>query len=387
MNKKILIVSYNWKNVGGVQKRAELLKEKFSENFNIDHIFINSYIRSNIFNIENLGINIRNFFNYRNKLKEYRIVIAFSNLPSLLSIISKSSLITVITGSTYHYKESSFISKLYWALLLEPLIYLFSKKIIPAAPHLIPFYIKKTALHKKVKYINGFIDLNKLKSDAINNEDLLSKFSNINFKNCICLSSTLIGHKGIIEFLEIYLEYRNKLKSDYLSLIIIGDGPILKDCFDFCNNKGLTYEFNTKLSNIKRDIYFIGHIENPITIIQKCRFFVMPSFHEGLSNQLLEAIYSGIPIIATNCHGNKFIYEQIAKENREYINSKFLKLLPIIKNSEIKSIWVKELIFYSKNIKSVRYKDSKKLIESFSSELNFKKWEKVIRNILDSKKN
>ena len=77
MNKKILIVSYNWKNVGGVQKRAELLKEKFSENFNIDHIFINSYIRSNIFNIENLGINIRNFFNYRNKLKEYKIVIAF----------------------------------------------------------------------------------------------------------------------------------------------------------------------------------------------------------------------------------------------------------------------------------------------------------------------
>ena len=163
MNKKILIVSYNWKNIGGVQKRAELLKEKFSENFNIDHIFINSYIRSNIFNIENLGINIRNFFNYRNKLKEYRIVIAFSNLPSLLSIISKCRLITVITGSTYHYKESSFISKLYWVLLLEPLIYLFSKKIIPAAPHLIPFYIKKTALHKKVKYINGFIDLNKLK--------------------------------------------------------------------------------------------------------------------------------------------------------------------------------------------------------------------------------
>ena len=60
--------------------------------------------------------------------------------------------------------------------------------------------------------------------------------------------------------------------------------------------------------------------------------------------------------------------------------------MPIIKNSEIKSIWVKELIFYSKNIKSVRYKDSKKLIESFSSELNFKKWEKIVSNILDSEK-
>ena len=204
MNKKILIVSYNWKDIGGVQKRAELLKEKFSENYNIDHIFINSYISFNIFKIDKLLINISNFFNYRNKLKEYKIVIAFSNLPSLFSIISKCSLITVITGSTYHYKESSFVSKLYWAFLLEPLIYLFSKRIIPAAPHLVPFYIKKTFLHKKVKYINGFIDVNKLKSNTINDNDLLSKFSNINFKNCICLSSTLIGHKGIIEFLEIF---------------------------------------------------------------------------------------------------------------------------------------------------------------------------------------
>ena len=133
MNKKILIVSYNWKNIGGVQKRAELLKEKFSDNFNVDHIFINSYIGSNIFKLGKFSINIRNLFNYRNKLKEYKIVIAFSNLPSLFSIISKCKLITVITGSTYHYKESSFISKLYWTLLLEPLVYLFSKRIVPAS--------------------------------------------------------------------------------------------------------------------------------------------------------------------------------------------------------------------------------------------------------------
>ena len=385
MNKKILIVSYNWKNIGGVQKRAELLKEKFSNNYNIDHIFINYYLKSNIFKLDNLMINIRNFLNYRNKLKEYKIVIAFSNLPSLLSIFSKCKLITVITGSTFHYKESSFISKLYWALFLEPLIYLFSKRIIPAAPHLVPFYIKKTALHNKVKYINGFIDLNKLKSNEITDNELLCKFSNVNLKNCICLSSTLIGHKGIIEFLEIYLEYKNKLKIDYLSLIIIGNGPILKDCFDFCNDRGLTYEFNSKLFNIKRDIYFTGHIENPLSIIQKCRFFVMPSFHEGLSNQLLEAVYAGIPIIATNCHGNKFIYKEIAKENREYINSHFLKLLPIIKNSRIKSIWAKELIYYSENIKGNKYKNSNKLIENFSSDNNFIKWESTVRNILNKK--
>ena len=37
----------------------------------------------------------------------------------------------------------------------------------------------------------------------------------------------------------------------------------------------------------------------------------MPSFHEGLSSQLLEAIYTGIPIIASNCPGNNFVYKEI----------------------------------------------------------------------------
>ena len=135
--------------------------------------------------------------------------------------------------------------------------------------------------------------------------------------------------------------------------------------------------------NINIDLYFTGHLENPISIIQKCRFFVMPSFHEGLSNQLLEAVYSGIPIIASNCKGNKFIYSEIAKENFEYINSQFLKLLPIIKNRKIKSLWARELIFYTQNFKGIKYKKSNKLIDNFSSKVNFPKWEIIIRNLLD----
>ena len=73
----------------------------------------------------------------------------------------------------------------------------------------------------------------------------------------------------------------------------------------------------------------------------------MPSFHEGLSNQLLEAIYSGIPIIASNCPGNMFVYSEILKENEDYIKSNFLKLLPSIRNIKIKKAWTKELIFYT----------------------------------------
>ena len=384
---KILIVTYNWKHIGGVYKRAELLKEKFSKNYNTDHVFINDYIKFNLFSIDKLRINIINLFKYRNKLKEYKIVIAFSNLPSIFSLFSKCYLITVITGSTYHYKESSFISKLYWVSILEPLIYFSSRKIIPAAPHLIPFYVKKTKLYKKVKYINGFIDIESLKNNTYIKSYCSDQFSKINLKNCICLSSALIGHKGIIEFLEIFLKYKNKLKNNYLRLIIIGNGPLLFECFEFCRKKGLNYQFKSKVFSTKNDLFFTGHLENPLQIIDKCRLFVMPSFHEGLSNQLLEAIYSGIPIIASNCPGNRFVYSEILKENEDYIKSNFLKLLPSIRNNKIKKDWTKELIFYTKNFKKFRYENSNILINKFSSLKNFPEWENIVKNALEIESN
>ena len=162
-------------------------------------------------------------------------------------------------------------------------INIFSEENNPRyAPHLIPFYVKKTNLHKKVKYINGLIDLESLKKNTFINRYRSDQFSKINLRNCICLSSALIGHKGIIEFLEIFLKYKKILKNNYLKLIIIGDGPLLSECFEFCRRNGLIFQFKSKVFSTKNDLFFTGHLEDPLQIIDKCRLFVMPSFHEGL---------------------------------------------------------------------------------------------------------
>ena len=109
----------------------------------------------------------------------------------------------------------------------------------------------------------------------------------------------------------------------------------------------------------------------------------MPSFHEGLSNQLLEAIYTGVPILATKCQGNAFIYGKLLEENSDYINSKFLKLMPTIKNKKIMLAWIEELIFYSNNFRNIKYAHAKNLINSFSTDENFIKWENMVRKILN----
>ena len=121
MNKEILIVTFNWKNIGGAYRRAELLKQNFSINYNVEHIFLNSYLKFNLLKIKKIIVNIQALLKYRKKIKEYKIIIAFSNLPSLLSLFTGTNLINVITGSTFYYKEARFISKIYWILILEPI--------------------------------------------------------------------------------------------------------------------------------------------------------------------------------------------------------------------------------------------------------------------------
>ncbi len=381
MKKEILIVTLNWKNIGGTQKRAELLKKNLSKNYNVEHLFLKSSKKFNIFHFKAIFDNFKDFLKYRNKLKEYKVVIAFSNLPSIFSLFSRSNLITVITGSTYHYKEAKFISKIYWVFILEPLIYLFSEKIVPAAPHLIPSYLKKTKLYKKVNYINGLIDVDQLKKN-ISIKEKKFKSNKLFLKNCMCISSSLIGHKGIIEFIETYAKYREIMKKDALNLIIIGDGPLLKKSIKLCIRLKLKYQINQEKINSLSNVIFTGHLDNPTYIIKKCKLFVMPSFYEGLSNQLLESIYTGTPIIASDCPGNRFIYSEILKFDKNYIESNFLKLIPCLKNKKIQSEWIKQMIFYTKNTNQINYKNSEFLLKKFSLNNNLIKWEIMIKDLL-----
>ena len=53
------------------------------------------------------------------------------------------------------------------------------------------------------------------------------------------------------------------------------------------------------------------------------------------------------------------------------------------KNPKIKSLWVRELIFYTQKFKGIKYNNSNKLIDNFSSKVNFPKWEIIIRKLLD----
>jgi glycosyltransferase involved in cell wall biosynthesis len=77
---------------------------------------------------------------------------------------------------------------------------------------------------------------------------------------------------------------------------IMGDGDAKDELEKLAKNLG-----------IENNIKFIGRIpsENTTPHYQEASLFVLPSLNEGMSNAMLEALASGLPIIATDTGGTK----------------------------------------------------------------------------------
>lgn len=100
----------------------------------------------------------------------------------------------------------------------------------------------------------------------------------------------IMRDKGIVEFLESVSRVKNKYGS-MVEFYLIGayDEPELKSLVD-------EYDKN-KL------IHYLGYRKDINKLVSKCNCVIHPSYHEGLSNVLLEAGATGRPVIASDVAG------------------------------------------------------------------------------------
>jgi len=79
----------------------------------------------------------------------------------------------------------------------------------------------------------------------------------------------------------------------FLRLVIVGDGPLHVELREFLNSSGVA------------DICWLpGRRDDVADILQSLDVFVLPSLNEGISNTILEAMASGLPVVATDVGGN-----------------------------------------------------------------------------------
>ncbi len=121
-------------------------------------------------------------------------------------------------------------------------------------------------------------------------------------------SHTIIGTVGRLEpvkdqvnlvraFIDL-IAYAPSLK-DRIRLILVGDGSLRVEIEQMINQAG-----------VAEMIWLAGSQENIPELMREMDLFVLPSKAEGISNTILEAMASGLPVVATDVGGNSQLVEE-----------------------------------------------------------------------------
>ena len=119
--------------------------------------------------------------------------------------------------------------------------------------------------------------------------------------------STIIGSVGRMVEVKDYptltrafirLNQKAPERAVHARLVIVGDGPARATCLDLLQQAGLAHL-----------AWLPGERHDIATLMQAFDVFVLPSKNEGISNTILEALASGLPVIATAVGGNVELVE------------------------------------------------------------------------------
>jgi len=94
--------------------------------------------------------------------------------------------------------------------------------------------------------------------------------------------------KAFVHLLTVSPEYRNTAR-----LIMIGDGPLKQECLALL-----------EAADMQHLAWLPGERDDIPELMREFDLFVLPSRAEGISNTVLEAMATGLPIVATMVGGN-----------------------------------------------------------------------------------
>jgi glycosyltransferase involved in cell wall biosynthesis len=83
-----------------------------------------------------------------------------------------------------------------------------------------------------------------------------------------------------------------------IKLTVLGDGPLRDELERLAIQKGLSI---SRDANEGADVCFVGSRPNVFEHLCNADLFLFPSRYEGFPNAIMEAMYAGIPIIASDC--------------------------------------------------------------------------------------
>lgn len=178
---------------------------------------------------------------------------------------------------------------------------------------------------KRVESVSGVgIDLNKIRVDVKKINQIKSEF-NINKGDFILLSIGELNHN---KNHNVVLDALHKINNKNIKYLIAGNGELLDE---------LTHK--AKKMNLQDQVQFLGFRDDIYELLEMADVFIFPSFREGLSKSLMEAMAMGKLIIASDIRGNRDLIDEnkggylFSPENSIGLSRKIIKA---VKNDSFK---------------------------------------------------
>jgi len=286
----------------------------------------------------------------RNLKKQYyrfKPQIVHSHLESVTfhvvkALSSKTNIVQTIHSSVIHYP---FLQKMYLQKSISSYVAISNKvrSILINSLNLKP---------KKIATIYNGIDLNKFKINRKNNSEVKKIIS-------IGRLTKAKDYPNLFKALDILIPKLNNQNIPLPSVDIVGTGEIEQEL------KALTKKMN--LDNI---VSFLGVRQDIPELLKESDIYIMSSEWEGLSISLIEALASGIPIVATN-----------AGSNNEVIENNVSGIIVPIKNPEALAEGIYNLII-DKDLRERLSKEAVKRSELFSIENCAKKHVEMYKELI-----
>jgi glycosyltransferase involved in cell wall biosynthesis len=107
----------------------------------------------------------------------------------------------------------------------------------------------------------------------------------------------LVKEKGLLVLLQAWVLVMQRIRG--AALHVVGGGPLEDELRALVRHLG-----------IASSVRFHGHQQEVLPFLQAADLFVLPSYVEGLSNTLLEAMAVGLPVVATRISGSEDIVDE-----------------------------------------------------------------------------
>lgn len=222
------------------------------------------------------------------KKNHYDLILAWAGVPSgfiawLLKKLYHIPYVVLLRGPDVPFHEAKWKipDKLFFRFV-SPFIWKHAWKVIANSQEL-----KNQAFHvakkQAISVVENGVDVNYWINNSRNTIDHVDKI--------MILS---VGRLSKIKGFDLVIEAINKIENKNLEYCLVGDGPERRKL-----------EWLAEKLGCSDKVRFLGIKSRPELreIYHSANIFVLPSYSEGMSNALLEAMAAGLPVIVTNVGG------------------------------------------------------------------------------------